>query len=90
MIGSDLYIAGPPCVQFSHLGLRAGEPSAADSTIEQSVLYIEQMRPIGFILENVVGLMTFAGGSFFDGLVERLNCGGLLHDPVPSLQFAGL
>ena len=33
----DLYIAGPPCVRFSNLGLRKGEPEARNSTLDQSV-----------------------------------------------------
>ena len=61
----DLYVAGPPCVKFSHLGQRHGEPDSSNTTLEQSIRYIEDARPKGFVIENVVGLLTLGGGVFF-------------------------
>ena len=64
-ISSDLYVAGPPCVKFSHLGQRLGEPSRGRSTLEQSVRFIRTGSPKAFVFENVVGLLTISGGAVF-------------------------
>ena len=36
----DVYCAGPPCVRFSHLGRRQGEPDPTTSTLEASISHI--------------------------------------------------
>ena len=59
---ADIYVVGPFCIKFSHLGQCQGELAPDDSTIEQSLRYIEQVKPKAFVIESVVGLMTFADG----------------------------
>ena len=73
---ADLYVAGPPCVRFSHLGLRAGEPDKSSSTLERSIDYVVWARPRAFIIENVVGLVTFEGGTLLAEVLKRLCCKG--------------
>ena len=41
----DVYVAGPPCVKFSHLGRREGEPVADDSTLAAAARRILSSRP---------------------------------------------
>jgi site-specific DNA-cytosine methylase len=86
----DVYAAGPPCVRFSHLGLRRGEPVASESTLERSLDFIGQTHPKVFLLENVVGLSTIEGGAFFAAMLERLREGGVYqvhHKIVNTLNF---
>ena len=52
----DLYVAGPPCVLISFLGLRTGEPDPTSSTLEASLAFIVKSRPRVFVFENVLGL----------------------------------
>ena len=89
LVAADLYVAGPLCVRFLHLGRRADEP---DSTLEQSVRYIAEVRPRAFVFENVVGLIVFEGGSVFYGLLKRLRCGGRydMHHQVCAFQAHGV
>ena len=86
----DLYVAGPPCVKFSHLGQRGGEPDSESSTMEQSIRYVEDARPKAFVIENVVGLMTLGGGVFLREVLGRLACGGaydICHEVCNTLDF---
>ena len=73
----EVYAAGPPCVRFSHLGLRRGEPVASESTLERSLEFIAQTHPKVFLLENVVGLCTLDGGKVLTAMLERLQEGGV-------------
>ena len=62
---TDFYVAGPPCVKFSALGSRLGEPDPENSTFELSLTHIELAKPVVFVLENVCGLISYKQGSFF-------------------------
>ena len=73
---TDVYVAGPPCVRFSILGGRQGEPDAETSTLEMAVRHIELRRPTAFVLENVMGMLTIDGGRVFRTLVARLGVAG--------------
>ena len=89
-VACDLYTTGPPCVRFSHLGLRRGEPVADSSTLEQSIIYIEREAPSMFILENVVGLVTIDGGAVLAALLVRLRGNGrycVEHRVLNTLTF---
>ena len=72
----DVYIAGPPCVRFSIQGKRAGETDPLTSSMEYSVHRILSDNQRILILENVVGLNSFGGGSFFKVLLSRLEADG--------------
>ena len=75
-VRTDLYVAGLPCVKFSALGHRTGEPDPVNSTFELSIVHIETALPGAFVLENVVGLMSFDCGRFLACILERLRVGG--------------
>ena len=73
---TDLYVAGPPCIKFSALGSRAGEPDPENSTFELSIAHIELAKPVVFVLENVCGMLSYKQGSFFRSVLARLECDG--------------
>jgi DNA (cytosine-5)-methyltransferase 1 len=65
-------IGGPPCQGFSTVGTR-------DVHDERNHLYlqyhrvVERIRPKFFVIENVQGMLTLAGGAFRDDVVERFS-----------------
>lgn len=63
----DIYVAGFPCQSFSVAGLRAGFSidDGRGLVFFEVVRYIREFRPKAFLLENVEGLLTLAGGECF-------------------------
>ena len=63
----DIYVAGFPCQSFSIAGLRAGfsEHDGRGLVFFEVVRYIRDFRPKAFVLENVEGLLSLAGGECF-------------------------
>mgnify|MGYP001199017303 FL=1 len=65
-------IGGPPCQGFSTVGTR-------DVEDERNHLYMEyfrvvkRIRPQFFVIENVQGMLTLAGGAFRDDVVKRFS-----------------
>ena len=72
----DLYVAGPPCQDFSSAGLQAGTSGSRGCLYEQAVDRIIFLRCRAFILENVVGLATFDKGVFLASMVRKLETAG--------------
>lgn len=67
-----LLAGGPPCQGFSHAGFRA----ASDKRNDLAVAYLrmaEVLQPEVFLLENVEGLLTFAGGKTLEEISSALR-----------------
>ena len=58
----DILLGGPPCQGFSSAGGKAGE-DPRNSLLRHYVRLLEGVRPRWFLMENVEGLLTNAGGS---------------------------
>lgn len=72
----DLYVAGPPCVQFSGMNQRTlDRQSPACAAFEAVVAYIERRKPRAAVLENVPRL-TSKGKPLFDDAVARIAAAG--------------
>jgi DNA (cytosine-5)-methyltransferase 1 len=71
----DVIIGGPPCQGFS--SIRPFRSSAKDdprnSLFEQFALYVNYFKPQFFVLENVVGLLTYANGETLRSIRECFN-----------------
>jgi DNA (cytosine-5)-methyltransferase 1 len=68
----DVIVGGPPCQGFSKArkadGANHGEnlvPDARRELYKEFLRYVEFYRPKVFVMENVPGLKTAAGGKFF-------------------------
>lgn len=68
----DVIVGGPPCQGFSKArkadGANHGEnlvPDARRDLYKEFLRYVEFYRPKVFVMENVPGLKTAAGGKFF-------------------------
>lgn len=75
----DLYVAGFPCQPFSSAGLQQGfSDQRGRGKIFFDVLnYIKKQQPKVFILENVSGLVRIEGGSYFNAILQELECIGI-------------
>ena len=69
----DLYVAGFPCQPFSSAGLRKGEADFRGRIVHSVVDTIQRSLPKAFILENVIGFASVAGGSTFEKVLCRLR-----------------
>ena len=70
----DVLLAGFPCQAFSYAGNRDGFADATRGTLFFDVLRIlNKKKPIGFILENVEGLVSHDNGRTFNTIVSCLE-----------------
>ena len=69
----DLYVAGFPCQTFSTLGNRKGTDDIRGTIFYNCVDTIKKTKPKIFVLENVQGLLSFNGGSFFKDIMKTLE-----------------
>lgn len=76
----DVIIGGPPCQGFSSIrpfrSSRDDDPR--NSLFEEFASYVNYFRPKAFVMENVVGLATFAGGETITQIEETFS--GLGYD----------
>jgi DNA (cytosine-5)-methyltransferase 1 len=71
----DILLGGPPCQGFSSAGVKAGE-DPRNSLLQHYVRLLKGMCPKWFLMENVEGLLTNAGGTH-------------VHDAVSAFLEAG-
>jgi DNA (cytosine-5)-methyltransferase 1 len=68
----DVVIAGPPCQGFSITGARDPQHESSD-LLREAARIIEEVKPTGFLIENVPGLLSFQKGLLLDRFMRRLN-----------------
>lgn len=70
----DILLAGFPCQAFSYAGNRDGFADATRGTLFFDVLRIlKKKKPVGFILENVEGLVSHDEGRTFKTIISCLE-----------------
>ena len=76
----DVLVGGPPCQAYSLVGrARSKTNMVGDPRNYLYMLYcevLEKYRPKIFVFENVHGLLTANGGSYFDDMRERFRKAG--------------
>jgi DNA (cytosine-5)-methyltransferase 1 len=73
----DVLLAGFPCQPFSTIGKRAGFRHETQGTLFYDVLrIIEYKKPVAFLLENVVGLLSHDKGNTFKVIEGALQEAG--------------
>lgn len=71
----DILLGGPPCQGFSSAGGKAGD-DPRNSLLGHYVRLLEGVRPKWFVMENVEGLLTNAGGTHVrDAVAAFLEAG---------------
>ncbi|MGO9781737.1 MAG: DNA cytosine methyltransferase [Streptosporangiaceae bacterium] len=68
----DLIAGGPPCQGFSTAGMK--DPSDPRNTlIGDFIRIVKEVRPRGFLLENVTGLVSMRGGRLWHNVAQELD-----------------
>lgn len=65
-------IGGPPCQGYSMVGTR-DHTDARNNLYLQYVRFVEQIKPVFFVLENVKGLLTLNKGFFKNDILNRFD-----------------
>ena len=65
----DILLGGPPCQGFSSAGVKSGG-DPRNLLLQHYVRLLEDIRPKWFVMENVEGLLTNAGGLHIRDAVE--------------------
>ena len=78
----DVIIGGPPCQGFSSLRpfRSSDDEDPRNSLFEQFALYVNYFKPRVFVMENVLGLLTFGGGATFNAIQQCFGAMGYRTD----------
>ena len=68
----DLVVGGPPCQGFSLSGHR-DENDKRNRLYKSFVRIVRDMKPEGFVLENVPGLVSLFGGKVRDRIIQEFS-----------------
>jgi DNA-cytosine methyltransferase len=68
----DFVIGGPPCQGFSHAGKRMID-DPRNSLYKKFVQMVEHLKPEGFVMENVEGIISINNGKTFDEIQETFT-----------------
>lgn len=72
----NFVIGGPPCQAFSVFGKRKGLEDPRGNLVYEYSRIIKELKPAGFLFENVAGLKTIHGGELYKNLIEVLSFDG--------------
>lgn len=71
----DMYVCGFPCQPFSIAGKRQGINDVRGTIFYECLKVIRYKKPIIFVLENVVGLLSINHGQTFKEIIKSLKKG---------------
>ena len=72
----DFIIGGPPCQAFSVFGKRKGLDDPRGNLVFEYARLIKEIKPQGFLFENVAGLKSIHDGKLYEELIETLSFKG--------------
>ncbi len=72
----DFVIGGPPCQAFSVFGQRKGLGDPRGNLIWEFLRIIKEIKPKGFVFENVIGLKSIHNGELYQDLLKELSIDG--------------
>lgn len=72
----DFVIGGPPCQAFSVFGKRKGLEDPRGNLVYEYARIINELKPKGFLFENVSGLKTIHNGDLYKELIDTLSFNG--------------
>lgn len=72
----NFVIGGPPCQAFSVFGKRKGLEDPRGNLVYEYSRIIKELKPSGFLFENVAGLKTIHGGDLYKNLKKTLSFKG--------------
>jgi DNA (cytosine-5)-methyltransferase 1 len=68
-------LGGPPCQGFSTAGNRRSMDDPRNRLVWRYREFLDVVRPVGFVFENVTGLLNMNGGRMFDDVLGVLGEG---------------
>jgi len=71
----DVIVGGPPCQGFSLIGLRDPEDDRSKLIFEFR-RFVKTLQPKYFVMENVPGMLSAAGGQWVAELIQQLDSDG--------------
>ena len=94
----DVIIGGPPCQGFSTARRRDGSNNGPRMVVdkrrhlyEEFLRYVEAFRPKVFVIENVLGIKSAAGGRYFTKMqVEARRLGYRVHPQIEKACELGV
>lgn len=66
-----LVIGGPPCQSFSLAGKRMGLNDPRGRLVLEFIRVVREALPVGFVMENVRGLMNWEHGQALEAIMEE-------------------
>jgi DNA (cytosine-5)-methyltransferase 1 len=84
MSAVDIIAGGPPCQPFSKGGLAGGESDPRDMWPE-AIRAVRDLRPRGFLFENVKGLLRPAFSEYLQRILDSLRRGGSTEADCPDV-----
>jgi len=83
----DFVIGGPPCQSFSVFGRRRGLGDPRGNLIWEYSRIINDLKPKGFLFENVPGLKSIESGKVIEQLKKTLSFGGKYHIDINTYRM---
>jgi DNA (cytosine-5)-methyltransferase 1 len=71
----DVVVGGPPCQGFSLIGLRDPNDDRSKLIFEFR-RFVQKLKPKYFVMENVPGMLSAAGGQWVKELIRQLESDG--------------
>lgn len=68
---AGLVVGGPPCQSFSLAGKRMGMNDPRGKLVIEFLRVVREALPVGFVMENVRGMINWAGGKAMDAILEE-------------------
>lgn len=74
--GPFVVLGGPPCQGHSLSGKRGGISDKRNHLVTRYMDFVTRIGSDGFVMENVMGLKSSAGGSFLDSIIHAAETAG--------------
>jgi len=86
----DILLAGPPCQDYSTLWNHDGLMTARGNLFRQVARFLDSLRPAGFVLENVPGLLSANRGAAWTLVRHALKSPSRFAEPNVGRRRAGV
>lgn len=71
-----LLIGGPPCQAFSQAGKQNATSDPRGNLIYDFLRFVEELKPVYFVMENVFGLRGAEGGNLMISILKKMDALG--------------
>lgn len=86
-IPCDLLLAGPPCQDFSTLWNHDGARTARGNLFREVARFLAMLKPAGFVLENVPGLLSANRGAAWTIVRHALRAPSAFLHGMPGVRY---